>query len=377
MASLINLPALKASSLGGHGHQSAQPTRSHRPQRHRQSQILASVPGCQRPPAFTSRCTPLVSRPRRSIKVVASSAAAAQPSSSDETPKADSGPVAKFKALLSPFSEPSTNKKLLALCGAQALSSVATLIHDTYLPLYLSEELKLSNTKASSVISPLQWTASCIPLHVRTHIRQRRTRRMWLSWCKAYITCTQSSIQQHSCCISPAVCAIHADARLLTQEQNCPSCPLLSANSHHAQADTDNIPDVASYSIVTPKPCCIPPNDTRLLMQIGNLQAMAQFLSNASKSLSGTLADILSPARMIIFGTLLTTVNKPMFALSGYVFASFGTVVCLYWVTFAKVFDRMSKGVREAPGKALIGELAAESGDKTEGAFGKPSTTLL
>ena len=30
----------------------------------------------------------------------------------------------------------------------------------------------------------------------------------------------------------------------------------------------------------------------------------------------------------------------------------------------------MSKGVREAPGKALIGELAAESGDKTEGAFG-------
>lgn len=109
---------------------------------------------------------------------------------------------------------------------------------------------------------------------------------------------------------------------------------------------------------------------TLLGLQIGNLQAMAQFLSNASKSLSGTLADILSPARMIIFGTLLTTINKPMFALSGYVFASFGTVVCLYWVTFAKVFDRMSKGVREAPGKALIGELAAESGDKTEGAFG-------
>lgn len=75
-------------------------------------------------------------------------------------------------------------------------------------------------------------------------------------------------------------------------------------------------------------------------MQIGNLQAMAQFLSNASKSLSGTLADILSPARMIIFGTLLTTINKPMFAASGYVFATFGTVVCLYWVTFAKVFDR-------------------------------------
>ncbi len=37
-----------------------------------------------------------------------------------------------------------------------------------------------------------------------------------------------------------------------------------------------------------------------------------------------------------------------------------------------KVFDRMSKGVREAPGKALIGELAAASGDRPEGAFGEP-----
>ena len=40
-----------------------------------------------------------------------------------------------------------------------------------------------------------------------------------------------------------------------------------------------------------------------------------------------------------------------------------------------KVFDRMSKGVREAPGKALIGELAAASGDRPEGAFG--ATPLL
>ena len=39
--------------------------------------------------------------------------------------------------------------------------------------------------------------------------------------------------------------------------------------------------------------------------------------------------------------------------------------------TTGKVFDRMSKGIREAPGKALIGDLAAESGDRPEGAFGK------
>jgi MFS family permease len=71
--------------------------------------------------------------------------------------------------------------------------------------------------------------------------------------------------------------------------------------------------------------------------KIGNLQAVAQFLSNASKSVSGTLADLLSPARMVLFGTLLTTLNKPMFALSGYVVALYGTVGCLYWITAAKV----------------------------------------
>ena len=36
---------------------------------------------------------------------------------------------------------------------------------------------------------------------------------------------------------------------------------------------------------------------------------------------------------MIIFGTLLTTLNKPMFAGSGYIYATFGTVITLYWVT--------------------------------------------
>lgn len=104
------------------------------------------------PPAFTSVFAPPVAKRRHAIHVHASSAGAAQPASPDDAPKSES-PIAKFKALFSPFSEPSTNKKLLALCGAQALSSVATLIHDTYLPLYLSEELKLSNTKASQGFS--------------------------------------------------------------------------------------------------------------------------------------------------------------------------------------------------------------------------------
>lgn len=151
--------------------------------------------------------------------------------------------------MITPFSDPAANSRLLALCTAQMLCSVATLIHDTYLPVYLSDVLHLSNSK------------------------------------------------------------------------------------------------------------------------IGNLQAIAQFLSKASGSVSGTLADILSPARLVIFGTLLTTINKPMFAASGWVFSTFGAAACLYWITFGKIFDRMSKGVREAPSKALIGELAAQSNDSPAAAF--------
>eukprot|EP00884_Botryococcus_braunii_P019483 jgi/Botrbrau1/6218/Bobra.0109s0013.1 len=191
--------------------------------------------------SFPSTCSPPfnVEWPKAPTRMTRIRAAAVAPA---EEPRKES--------MFRPFKDPTSNSRLLALCFAQALCSVATLIHDTYLPVYLSDVLKLSNTK------------------------------------------------------------------------------------------------------------------------IGNLQAISQFLCNFSKSFSGTLADILSPARMVIFGTLLTTMNKPMFAASGFVFHKLGTLPTLYLITAGKVFDRMSKGVREAPGKALIGELAQESGDRTEGAFG-------
>lgn len=46
-----------------------------------------------------------------------------------------------LNSLLHPFSDKAINAKLLALCLAQALCSVATLIHDTYLPIYLQDVL--------------------------------------------------------------------------------------------------------------------------------------------------------------------------------------------------------------------------------------------
>jgi hypothetical protein len=58
----------------------------------------------------------------------------------------------KKESLFRPFKDPTANSRLLALCFAQALCSVATLIHDTYLPVYLSDVLKLSNTKVMTVL---------------------------------------------------------------------------------------------------------------------------------------------------------------------------------------------------------------------------------
>lgn len=67
-----------------------------------------------------------------------------------EKPKGFLGNQASaLKSLLTPFSDPQVNARLISLCVASALCSVATLIHDTYLPIYLSEQLGLSNTKVS------------------------------------------------------------------------------------------------------------------------------------------------------------------------------------------------------------------------------------
>lgn len=59
----------------------------------------------------------------------------------------------KFKQLITPFSDPQANSKMLALATSQMLCSVATLIHDTYLPVYLSDVLHLSNSKVHDCIS--------------------------------------------------------------------------------------------------------------------------------------------------------------------------------------------------------------------------------
>ena len=67
-------------------------------------------------------------------------ATAAPPASVDD---AQSGVLSVFRV----FSDKACNQKFLALTIGQTLSSVATLIHDSYLPVYVQDVLGLSNTK--------------------------------------------------------------------------------------------------------------------------------------------------------------------------------------------------------------------------------------
>jgi hypothetical protein len=106
------------------------------------------------------------------------------------------------------------------------------------------------------------------------------------------------------------------------------------------------------------------------VQNIGSIQALSQLLCQVSKSFSGVLGDVLgSQIKILIFGTTLTAACKPMFAASTLVFASFGAVACLWCITIGKLMDRVSKGFREAPTKALISQIAENSKESADAAF--------
>uniref|UniRef100_A0A7S0YI33 Major facilitator superfamily (MFS) profile domain-containing protein n=1 Tax=Polytomella parva TaxID=51329 RepID=A0A7S0YI33_9CHLO len=167
--------------------------------------------------------------------------------SSDKPEKSNGGIVNVFNVL----SDPANNSKVISLAVGQMLCSIATLIHDSYLPVYVHDELGLSTTN------------------------------------------------------------------------------------------------------------------------IGAIQGAAQFLCQLSKGVSGIAGDILgSQVRVLVFGTFLTLACKPMFAALSSVHAMAGVTATLYWFFFAKLSDRLSKGIREAPTKAVLNELARESGDSPDAAYG-------
>lgn len=315
-------------------------------------------------------------------------------------------------------------------CAAQMLGSVATLMHESYLAVYLTDVLHMSHTQVTT--------------RVAIRVLASQDGRWGTLPRRARATAAGSAV--------PA--QLPAPPAALGTTTRLRSCHLPPPSTHTSPLTTFHT----------------------LCSQIGSLQGAAQLFSKASGSVSGILADVVTPARlaaegfakqlqcqqrcrpagcvynyttwpvatlskkepslylslehrMVILGAALTALNKPMYAASGAVAALAGTTACLWWVTFAKVgngstgerlkqwcsggeccllsqpfwqpqidvcctasstprshpatfhpqiFDRAAKGIREAPSKALIGELAASSGDSPTAAFGlRQSMALL
>ena len=84
-------------------------------------------------------------------------------------PEKPAKPAGRLQALLTPLSDPVANKRLLALFFAQTLCSVATLIHDTYLPVYLQDVLGMSNQKVPKLTSHHTFARCCWPFQLEFH----------------------------------------------------------------------------------------------------------------------------------------------------------------------------------------------------------------
>lgn len=109
------------------------------------------------------------------------------------------------------------------------------------------------------------------------------------------------------------------------------------------------------------------------LQRIGSVQALSQLLCQISKSFSGVMGDVLgSQVKILLFGTFMTALSKPLFAASQLVFVGFGAAACLWCITVGKLIDRVSKGFREAPTKALISQTAQSVGEASDSAFSAP-----
>jgi MFS family permease len=84
---------------------------------------------------------------------------------------------------------------------------------------------------------------------------------------------------------------------------------------------------------------------------IGIIEGLAISSSFASKFFSGVLSDVFKSRKPIIMiGTIMTAVIKPLFALCGSASMMFGI----------RLTDRLAKGIRSSPTDALIADLSEE-----------------
>jgi hypothetical protein len=111
-----------------------------------------------------------------------------------------------------------------------------------------------------------------------------------------------------------------------------------------------------------------------LLLQIGAAQGVAQMLCQFSKGVAGVAGDIMDcQVCVLLAGTFVTLACKAMFAALGTVNAVAGVGATVVWFMATRFLDRMAKGLRDAPAKAITNDLAKRSGDAPDAAYGELS----
>lgn len=84
---------------------------------------------------------------------------------------------------------------------------------------------------------------------------------------------------------------------------------------------------------------------------IGLIEGLAIGASFGTKVLSGVLSDLFQKRKpFILLGSILSTLSKPLFALSS----------TLFFVLVARFVDRISKGVRSAPTDAYLADISTK-----------------
>lgn len=84
---------------------------------------------------------------RASPFVAARPAAPRRPLPAPRAAAAENGKASALSAALNVFSDPKCNSKMVALAVGQLLCSIATLMHDAYLPVYVHDVMGLTNTQ--------------------------------------------------------------------------------------------------------------------------------------------------------------------------------------------------------------------------------------
>ena len=103
------------------------------------------------------------------------------------------------------------------------------------------------------------------------------------------------------------------------------------------------------------------------LGRIGQLESLSMLLQKLSNFGSGVAGDLWSHKRLLVFGSVLFALGRPMFAMTGPVYAAYGAAGVLWWVSAARLIDKVTKGIRDTPMKAMIADIAGANRDAALG----------